>query len=256
MAADMIKMLDKNRVIYNEIERTLYSYDSSFLSARNRFVPDVVVLPRSTAEISQIMAYAYKNNIPVTPRGAGSGETCGCVPVNGGIVIDLSGWDTIEEVSNMQAIVRPGVVHSKLNGHLSEYGLFFPPDPGSTKMCTLGGMVANNSSGMRAVKYGVTEQYVLGLEVVLPDGEIITTGGVKCKALKNSSGLNLTKLFVGSEGTLGVITKIRLKLCPKPKARGIVTAYFDNLNQTPVRFWMCTRLEYFPPLLKYLTSRL
>ncbi len=232
---EMKKILGRSRVIWDETERKLYSYDSSFLSIRNSYLPDVVVLPHTTEEVSQIMNYAYKNNIPVTPRGAGSGETCGCVAAQGGIVMDLSGWDTIEEVdiSNMQALIRPGVVHSKLNQHLSGFGLFFPPDPGSTKMCTLGGMVANNSSGMRAVKYGVTEQYILGLEVVLPDGKIIITGGEKCKALKNSSGINLTKLFVGSEGTLGIITKIRLRLYPKPQARGIAMACFDDLSETP-----------------------
>jgi len=133
----------------------------------------------------------------------------------------------------MQAFVLPGVVHYRLNEHLADFGLFFPPDPGSTRMCTIGGMVANNSSGLRAVKYGTTEQYVLGLEVVMPDGSVITTGGVNCRALKNVSGLNLTKLFVGSEGILGVITRIRLRVWPRPKARGIAMAVFDNLDEAP-----------------------
>jgi glycolate oxidase len=133
----------------------------------------------------------------------------------------------------MQVFVRPGVVHYKLNEHLAGLGLFFPPDPGSTRMCTIGGMVANNSSGLRAVKYGATEQYVLGLEVVLPDGQVINTGGVGCRALKNVSGLNLTKLFVGSEGILGVITKVRLRVWPRPKARGIAMAVFSELDQAP-----------------------
>ncbi len=231
----MKKILDPSRIVHGELERRLYSYDSSYLSVRGRYCPDIVVLPRSTAEVSKIMAFAYGNGVPVTPRGAGSGETCGCVPVRGGIVMDLSGWNTVEEVDvhNMQVLVRPGVVHSRLNDHLARFGLFFPPDPGSTRMCTLGGMVANNSSGMRAVKYGTTEQYVLGLEVVLPDGEVIVTGGQNCRALKNASGINLTKLFVGSEGTLGVITLIRLRVWPRPRARGIAMACFDKLEQAP-----------------------
>ncbi|MCL6610746.1 MAG: FAD-binding protein [Peptococcaceae bacterium] len=231
----MKKIVDPDRILHNELERRLYSYDSSFLSVRGRYCPDIVVLPRSTAEVSGIMAFACKNGIPVTPRGAGSGETCGCVPARGGIVMDLSGWDTVEEVDvpNMQALVRPGVVHSRLNEHLARFGLFFPPDPGSTRMCTLGGMVANNSSGMRAVKYGTTEQYILGLEVVLPDGEVIVTGGQNCRSLKNASGINLTKIFVGSEGTLGVITLIRLRVWPRPRARGIAMACFDRLEQAP-----------------------
>lgn len=149
--------------------------------------------------------------------------------------MDLATWDTIEEIDaeNMQVQMRPGVIHAELNKRLAEYGLFFPPDPGSSQMCTVGGMVANNSSGLRAVKYGTTEQYVLGLEVVLPNGEVIVTGGVNCRAIKNVSGLNLTKLFVGSEGTLGIITKIRLRLWPKPKARGILMAVFNDLEQAP-----------------------
>jgi glycolate oxidase len=232
---EMEKILESDKVISDDIEKRLYSYDSSFLSIRSEYLPDVVVIPNSTQQVSQIMTYAYKNNIPVTPRGAGSGETCGCLAYKGGIVIDLSSWDTIEEIDpqNMQTVIRPGLVHSKLNQQLLKHGLFFPPDPGSSKMCTLGGMVANNSSGMRAVKYGVTEQYVLGLEVVLPSGEIITTGGKNCKALKNASGININKLFVGSEGILGVITKIRLKVCPIPKSRGIALASFNSLEKTP-----------------------
>ena len=137
------------------------------------------------------------------------------------------------DVPNMQVLVRPGVVHTNLNAHLDKFGLFFPPDPGSTRMCTIGGMVANNSSGLRAVKYGTTDNYVLGLEVVMPDGEVIITGGKTSRAIKNVSGLNLTKLFVGSEGTLGVITCVRLRLWPKPKARGLVMAVFADLDQAP-----------------------
>jgi len=229
------KIVDPDRILHQELERRLYSYDSSFLSTRQKFCPDLVILPRSTAEVSGVMSFAFANHIPVTPRGAGSGATCGCVPVKGGIVLDLSPWNKVEEVNvaDMQALVRPGVVHARLNEHLQQFGMFFPPDPGSTRMCTLGGMVANNSSGMRAAKYGATEQYVLGLEVVLPDGRVITTGGQSCRSLKNASGLNLTKIFVGSEGTLGVITGIRIRIWPRPQARGIAMACFDLLDRAP-----------------------
>lgn len=250
----MKKIAGPERVLRDELERRLYSYDSSFLSIRKKYDPDVVVLPASTDEVSQIMKFAHENSIPVTPRGAGSGETCGCVPVKGGIVLDLSHWNTIEEVDdlNMQVIVRPGVVHHLLNEHLRSYGLFFPPDPGSTRMCTLGGMVSNNSSGMRAVKYGTTEQYVLGLEVVLPDGEVIVTGGKQCRSLKNASGINLTKLFVGAEGTLGVITRIRLRVLPRPTARGIIMACFENLEQAPVAVLDIFRAGILPSAMEIL----
>lgn len=235
LTAELKKIFPAERVLTGDLERKMYSYDSSFMARFRNFVPDAVVLPRSTAEVSAVLRLASDQGIPVVPRGAGSGETCGCLAIGGGIVLDLSSWDTIEEVdaANMQVSVRPGVVHYKLNEHLAGCGLFFPPDPGSTRMCTIGGMVANNSSGLRAVKYGTTEQYVLGLEVVLPGGQVITTGGVGCKALKNVSGLNLTKLFVGSEGILGVITKVRLRVWPRPKARGIAMAVFEKLDQAP-----------------------
>jgi glycolate oxidase len=235
LAAELKRIFPAERVLTGGLERKMYSYDSSFKARFHSFVPDAVVLPKSTGEVSAVMRLASGQGIPVVPRGAGSGETCGCLATRGGIVLDLSSWDSIEEVdtANMQVFVRPGVVHYKLNEHLAGLGLFFPPDPGSTRMCTIGGMVANNSSGLRAVKYGATEQYVLGLEVVLPDGQVINTGGVGCRALKNVSGLNLTKLFVGSEGILGVITKVRLRVWPRPKARGIAMAVFSELDQAP-----------------------
>lgn len=232
---DLLKILDRSQVRTGELDRRLYSYDSSFLARRSSFIPDAVLFPRSTEQVSAILKYASSRGIPVIPRGAGTGETCGCLAARGGLVLDLSPWNTVDEVdtSNMQSLVRPGVVHARFNKHLSTYGLFFPPDPGSSQMCTLGGMIANNSSGLRAVKYGTTENYVLGLEVVLPDGEIIITGGKESRAIKNVSGLNLTKLFVGSEGTLGVITRARLKLWPKPAARGLVMATFPRLEDAP-----------------------
>lgn len=235
LGQELAALLGPDKVLTEELDLLYYSYDSSFHARNHRFVPDVVVTPRSTEEVSQVMQLAFRHGIPVTPRGAGSGETCGSVAVQGGIVMDLSTWQVIEEIdtANMQVLVRPGVIHANLNKELAKHGLFFPPDPGSTRMCTVGGMIANNSSGLRAVKYGTTEQYVLGLEVVLPDGQVITTGGLKSRAIKNVSGLNLTKLFVGSEGTLGVITKARLRVWPKPKARGILMAVFPKLEDAP-----------------------
>ncbi|SHH03008.1 glycolate oxidase [Thermosyntropha lipolytica DSM 11003] len=232
---ELLKRLGREKVLTDELDLMYYSYDSSFLTKLKPVPPLAVVLPKSTEDVQTVMRFAYENGINVIPRGAGTGETGGCVAINDGIVLDLSTFDEIVEidVSNMQVIVRPGIVHAQLNKELAKYNLFFPPDPGSSQMCTVGGMVANNASGLRAVKYGCTEQYVLGLEVVLPNGDIITTGGLKSKAIKNVSGLNLTKLMVGSEGILGVITKIRLRCWPKPKARGIAMAVFDNLDDAP-----------------------
>jgi glycolate oxidase len=232
---ELVKMLGKDKVLYDELDLMYYSYDSSFLTKLKPANPWAVVMLRSTEEVQAVMKLAFDNNIDIIPRGAGTGETGGCVALKGGIVLDLSTWDEIEEIDakNMQVILRPGVIHAHLNKELAKYNLFFPPDPGSSQMCTVGGMVANNASGLRAVKYGCTEQYILGLEVVLANGDVITTGGMKARCIKNVSGLNLTKLMVGSEGILGVITKIRLRCWPRPKARGIAMAVFDNLDDAP-----------------------
>ena len=236
MAEEMVKIVGTERVISTQLDLMYYSFDASFYTKQDtKLVPDVVVLPTSTEEVSKIMKFAYENSIPVTPRGAATGETGGCVPTKGGIVLDLSTWDEIIEVdvANMQCFVRPGVIHAKLNDRLAKDNLTFPPDPGSSLMATVGGMVANNSSGLRAVKYGATENYVLGLEIVLPNGDVIYTGGENSRAVKTVSGMNINKLFVGSEGTLGVITRIRLRCWPKPKARGLIMAVFDKLEDAP-----------------------
>ena len=232
---ELLKMFGKDRMLSDELDLMYYSYDSSFLTKLETTSPYAVVFPRSTEEVQKIMQFAYSHDINIVPRGAGTGETGGCVAVEGGIVLDLSQWKEIVEIDqkNMQVVVRPGVIHADLYSELAQYNLFFPPAPGSSLMCTVGGMVANNASGLRAVKYGTTDQYVLGLEVVTPKGDIIVTGGMKSRAIKNVSGLNLTKLMVGSEGVLGVITKIRLRCFPKPLARGIAMAVFDSLDDAP-----------------------
>ncbi len=231
----LLDLLGNEKVLVQDLDLMYYSYDSSFLTKLEPKNPYAVVMPRSTEDVQKVMKLAYDNDIPIVPRGAGTGETGGCIAVQGGIVLDLSTWDEIIEIDapNMQVIVRPGVIHAKLNEALAQQNLFFPPDPGSSLMCTIGGMVANNASGLRAVKYGCTEQYILGLEVVLPNGDVIVTGGMKAKCIKNVSGLNLTKLMVGSEGVLGIVTRIRLRVWPKPKARGIAMAVFDKLDDAP-----------------------
>ncbi|MGI6451922.1 MAG: FAD-binding oxidoreductase [Syntrophomonadaceae bacterium] len=231
----LIDILGKEKVLVSDLDLMYYSYDSSFLTKLEPKIPDAVVFPQATEDVQQVVKFCFDNSVKIIPRGAGTGETGGCIAVEGGVVLDLSRWKDIVEIDypNMQVIVRPGIVHAELNETLAKYNLFFPPDPGSSKMCTVGGMVANNASGLRAVKYWTTEPYVLGLEVVMPNGDVIVTGGLKSKAIKNVSGINLTKLMVGSEGTLGIITKIRLRCFPKPRARGIAMAVFDHLDDAP-----------------------
>jgi len=232
LIAQIRKIVGEERCFEGEVERLCYAYDSSLESQLNRWMPDLVVQPQNRDQIVAIMKLANEYRIPVIPRGAGTGQCCGAIAHRGGIVVDMSLMNKIlrYDLENLQVVVQPGIVHAELNQALARHGFFFPPDPGSTKMCTLGGMIAFNSSGMRAVKYGTTKNYVLGLEVVLPTGEVIVTGGQKSRALKSVAGYDLTSLFVGSEGTLGIITAVRLKVLPIPEKRGLVVAFFDNLE--------------------------
>lgn len=179
------------------------------------FLPEVVILPKNTAEISQIMQICYQENIPVTPRGAGTGLAGGALPVCGGIVLSVERLNKILELDerNLQVTTEPGVITEVLQNEVAAKGLYYPPDPASRGSSFIGGNVATNAGGPRAVKYGVVKDYVLNLEVVLADGSVIWTGA---NTLKNSTGYNLTQLMVGSEGTLGIITKIVLKLIPAP----------------------------------------
>lgn len=225
--SDLLKRLQEiagnDRVSTSAAELYCYSCDASQV----RGMPDFIVRPASTEQISKIVSLANEKEIPVTPRGAGTGLAGGAVPVEGGIVLDLSSMNRILDIDlgNLQVTIEPGIVQEKLNHALEPYGLFFPPDPGSSAMCTLGGLIANNGSGMRSVKYGTTRNYVLGLEVVLADGTIINTGS---RVSKSVAGYSLTDLFVGSEGTLGIITRATLRLRALPKERSVLLASFDN----------------------------
>ena len=220
------------RILTEEWDLLAYSYDASFASILRPGRPDVVVQPESTEDVAFAVRVAARYDVPIVPRAGASAMTGGSVPRAGGITLDLRGMNHILEIDldNLQIVCEPGIIHDALNAQLLPLGFSLPVDPGSTKMATIGGMVANNSCGMRAVRYGSTYHYVLGLEVVLASGEIIWTGSQGSKALQSASGLNLTGIFCGSEGTLGVITKIRLKILPKAPARGVVTAFFERLE--------------------------
>ncbi len=234
MISDEIKLKIRNIVgVENALDSNVdcfgYSYDSSFVPMSAENIPDLVVIPSTTEEISAVMAIANEYGIPVTPRGTASGRTGGCIPVCGGISLALHRMTKIIELDerNMMITVEAGVRTIDVYNFCAEKGLFFPPDPASWKYSTIGGNVGENAGGMRAVKYGVTSNYVMGLEVVLADGSIINTGG---KAIKNVTGYNLTQLFTGSEGTLGVITKVVLRLIPMPKVRNTMQLMFPSLD--------------------------
>ena len=194
-----------------------------------RFAPEAVVKPQNSKQVSDILKLANENIIPVTPRGGGTGLSGGALPVHGGIVLSMEKFNKIIEIDekNFQAIVEPGVITQVFQEEVEKRGLFYPPDPASRGSSFLGGNLAECSGGPRAVKYGVTKDYVLGLEAVLPTGEIINAGG---KVLKNVSGYNLTQLIIGSEGTLGIITKIIFRLIPLPKLKKVILIAFNSFE--------------------------
>jgi glycolate oxidase len=194
------------------------------------FLPDTVIKPKTTAEVSAILKICNQNLIPITPRGAGTGLSGGALPNFGGVLLSTERLNAIIEIDerNLQVTVEPGVITEVLQNAVKEKGLFYPPDPSSRGSCFIGGNIAENSGGPKAVKYGVVKDYVLNLEVVLPTGDIICTGA---NVLKNSTGYNLTQLIVGSEGTLGIVTKIVLKLLPHPKYDLLMLVPFNNLEK-------------------------
>jgi glycolate oxidase len=226
-----------------------YGFDAS--SAEG--APSAVVRPVDTREVSEVAAYAFKNDIPIVPRGAGTGMTGGSVPLKDAVVLSLEGMNRIIEIDekNMVAVVEPGVINSHLQERLEDAGLFYPPDPSSMKFCTLGGNVAENAGGPRAVKYGVTRDYVLGLETVLPDGRVLMTGG---RTYKGVVGYDLTRLLVGSEGTLGIITKIFLKVLPLPEETVTMLCTYATLDAAARTVSKITSSSVIPRALEFMDN--
>ncbi|MEW6214441.1 MAG: FAD-linked oxidase C-terminal domain-containing protein [Nitrospirota bacterium] len=204
-----------------------YGFDASGFESS----PSAVVWPENTEDVVRAIKYAYENGIPVVPRGAGTGMTGGAVPSKGAIILSLEKMNRILEIDseNLNVLCEPGVINGKLQRELERTGLFYPPDPASMNFCTIGGNVAENAGGPRALKYGVTRDYVMKIEAVLPNGEIITTG---VRTTKGVVGYDLTRLLVGSEGTLSVFTKIRLKVLPLPEEVVTLLAIFDDLGSS------------------------
>ena len=221
-------IVGERHVLYDDPERLEpYAHDE-VAGNEHAHMPDVVVKPDAAAEIAEIMLLANRELIPVTPRGAGSGLSGGAVPVCGGIVLSVERMNRIHEIDreNMVVVVEPGVVTNDINQAVQEYGLFYAGYPMSVESCFIGGNVAENAGGGRAIKYGVTGRYVLGLEAVLPTGEIVQLGG---KRVKDVTGYDLLHLMVGSEGTLGIFTRITLRLLPLPAARTVLLVPFADV---------------------------
>ncbi len=231
---ELRKILGPGQLKVDRESRVCYGYD-----ATNRMcLPQAVAFPEDVSQISRIMVLANSEGFPVVPRGAGSGFTGGAVPVKGGLVLSTERMNRILSINreDLVAVVQPGVVTGVFQREAARMGLFYPPDPASQDFSTLGGNVAECAGGMRALKYGVTRDYVLGLEVVLPTGPILRTGG---RTVKNVVGYDLTRLMVGSEGTLGIITEITLKLIPHPEARKTVLVFFPTVEEAS---WAVTRI--------------
>ena len=213
------------------------------------YLPDVVVKPRTAEEISEILKICNADRIPVTPRGAGTGLSGGALPHLGGVLVSTERLNTIVQIDerNLQVTTEPGVITEVLQNAVKEKGLFYPPDPASKGSCFIGGNVSENSGGPKAVKYGVVKDYVLNLEVVLPTGEIIWTGA---NVLKNSTGYNLTQLIIGSEGTLGIVTKIVLRLIPLPKFELLMLVPFRSLEKASEAVSAIFRAGFTPSALE------
>ncbi|HYG57868.1 MAG TPA: FAD-binding protein, partial [Symbiobacteriaceae bacterium] len=219
-------IVGEQHVLFSPSDLAAYAVDATPLY---RSLPDVVVFPGTTEEVKAILELASQEGVPVVPRGSATNLSGGTISLNGGIMLTLVRMNRILEIdsANLTATVQPGVTTAALAREVDARGLFYPPDPGSQSVSTMGGNVAENAGGLRGLKYGVTRDYVMGLEAVLPNGEILRTGG---KNAKDVAGYDLTRLLVGSEGTLAVITEITVKLIPKPETKRAALAMYDDLE--------------------------
>jgi len=254
--SELSAFVASDRFSTGQSNRELHLHD---ISPHYGSLPAAVIWPVTTAEVARILAWTYQNRVPVTPWGAGTSTEGNPVPTRGGLVIDMIRMNKILDIrpQDLQADVQPGVLRKELNRRTGKHGLFFPPDPGAD--ASIGGMIANNASGVQTIKYGATKDYVMKLTVVLPDGKMIQTG---CKAHKSSSGYDLTRLFVGSEGTLGIVTEATLKLTGIPSHHLAATITFKDLDSASEAVTVLiasglepAALELLPPALINLMNR-
>lgn len=243
---DLLRILrDPTSVIEDLEQRRIYGKDEWFASA----VPELVVEPTTSNEVAALLAYATQNRIPVTTRGAGYGYVGGCVPIHGGIVLSTARLNQILEIhqGDFVAVVQPAVITGQLQEAVRAQGLFYPPDPASLAHCSIGGNVATNAGGPRCLKYGVTRNYVLGLEVALADGTLVRLGG---RTHKNKTGFDLIGMFVGSEGLLGVITEVTLRLLPAPPAYATLSAGFATMREAAKAIQAIFQAGFLPSALE------
>ena len=241
------KIVGVDNMSTDKEDRICYSYDAT----NQQFLPEAVVFPGNAKEISEIMKLANSESFAVVPRGAGSGFSGGSLPVQGGIVLVMERLNKMLHIDqeNLIALVQPGVVTGEFQAEVESLGLFYPPDPASLNFCTIGGNVAECAGGPRALKYGVTKDYVLGLEAVLPTGEIVNTG---VKTIKGVVGYDITRLMVGSEGTLGIVTEITLKLIPLPDSFKTMLAVFPDTKDAALTVSSIIASKIIPTTLEFM----
>lgn len=248
--AELRKIVGKENLFDSYEERLTYSYDAT---AGRSALPEAIVRPSDEGEISRILELANEEGFAVVPRGSGTGLSGGALPVENSIVLLMNHWNRILEIDqeNLTAMVQPGVITAQLHQAAEGVGLMYPPDPGSSSISTIGGNVAENAGGLRGLKYGVTKNYVMGLEVVLPSGEFMKTGG---KSTKDVAGYNLKDVLTGSEGTLGIFTKILLRLVPKPQTHRTLVAFFPSMDNAARTVSAIIAAHITPAMLEFLDN--
>ena len=251
IAEELIRLLGSQKVRSDQVSLTAYSHDATALF---HGMPDVIVSPETTQDVVKIIKFANEKKVPLIARGAGSNLAGATVPLNGGIVMAMSGMNKILEVSKSELIARvqPGVTNLDLDTAVAKENMRFVPDPGSRNVSTIGGNVATSAGGLRGLKYGTTMNYVLGLEAVLGTGEVIRTGG---RLVKNVAGYDLTRLLVGSEGTLAVFTEITLALVPRPSISKYGVAYFENMSGAATAVEQVLAAGKLPSTLEFLDNK-
>lgn len=226
--AELERIVPTKNILASIEECYVYAQDGTN-GIESDVLPDVIVFPETIEEVQSVLRFANQHSVPVVARGAGTNLVGACIPKNGGIILNFAKMDKILDVNktNMTATVQPGVVVGDLQESVREFGLFFPPDPSNLKVSTIGGAIAQSAGGPKTFKYGTTKDYILGLKVVLADGSLLETG---TNTIKNATGYHLEQLFIGSEGTLGIVVEATLKLIPKPETTNVVMAYFDKIE--------------------------
>lgn len=247
---ELNKALPKENILSDEAERYVYSFDASN-NQQNKALPDAVVFVENIEQVLKVVKIANEQMTPVICRGAGTNTVGACVPTHGGIVLNFSKMNKILEINpeNMTARVQPGVVVVDLQKAVEKQGLFYPPDPSNLKISTIGGSIAQNSAGARCFKYGATKDYIIDMLVVMANGELIRTGS---NTIKNATGYNLGSIFIGSEGTLGIVVEATIKLIPKPEETQVIMAYFDTVEDSIYAVNKIIEKQVFPATIDFM----